>query len=150
MARVGFTDPVKAYENLLAVRDGEVYSPPSPKRLKVMRILGPALIAEIAKSGAPDQALFNLANFSHRIGGRTGFLTLLAENPETMRLLITLFADSQFLTDLFFNRPELIDTLIRVDLTRIEKSKDDMLAELRHSLESSRRHRGQAERAAPL
>ena len=104
MAGVGFTDPVKAYENLLDVRDGEVYSPPSPKRLKVMRSLGPALIAEIAKSGAPDQALFNLANFSHRIGGRTGFLTLLAENPETMRLLITLFADSQFLTDLFLNR----------------------------------------------
>ncbi len=81
------------------------------------------MIAEIAKSGAPDQALLNLAKFSHRIGGRTGFLTLLAENPETMRLLITLFADSQFLTDIFLNRPELIDTLIRVDLTRIEKAK---------------------------
>ena len=134
LAGVGFTDPVKAYENLLDVRDGEVYSPPSPKRLKVMRSLGPALIAEIAKSGAPDQALFNLANFSHRIGGRTGFLTLLAEKPETMRLLITLFADSQFLTDLFLNRPELIDTLIRVDLTRIDKPKDAMLAELRHNL----------------
>ena len=137
LASVGFTDPIKAYENLLAVRDGEVYSPPSPKRLKVMRSLGPALIAEIAKSGAPDQALFNLANFSHRIGGRTGFLTLLAEKPETMRLLITLFADSQFLTDLFLNRPELIDTLIRVDLTRIDKSRDAMLAELRHNLESA-------------
>ena len=134
LAKVGFAEPGKAYENLLAVRDGEVYSPPSPKRLKVMRSLGPALIAEIAKSGAPDQALFNLASFSHRIGGRTGFLTLLAEKPETMRLLVTLFADSQFLTDLFLKRPELIDTLIRVDLTRIEKSKDEMLADLRSNL----------------
>jgi len=136
LAQVGFADPDKAYENLLAVRDGEIYSPPSPKRLKVMRTLGPALIAEIAKSGSPDQALFNLVNFSQRIGGRTGFLTLLAEKPETMRLLITLFADSQFLTDLFLKRPELIDTLIRVDLTRIDKSKDDMLADLRHNLGS--------------
>jgi len=134
LAKVGFADPAKAYENLLAVRDGEVYSPPSPKRLKVLRTLGPALIAEIAKSGAPDRALFNLANFTHRIGGRTGFLTLLAEKPETMRLLITLFADSQFLTDLFLQRPELIDTLIRVDLTRIDKSKDDMLSELLHHM----------------
>ena len=134
LARVGFADPEKAYANLLAVRDGESYSPPSPKRLKVMRTLGPALIAEIAKSAAPDQALFNLASFSHRIGGRTGFLTLLAEKPETMRLLITLFADSQFLTDLFLKRPELIDTLIRVDLTRIDKAKDEMLAELRENL----------------
>ena len=134
LAKVGLAEPEKAYENLLAVRDGEIYSPPSPKRLKVMRTLGPALIAEIAKSGAPDRALFNLASFSHRIGGRTGFLTLLAEKPETMRLLITLFADSQFLTDLFLKRPELIDSLIRADLTRIDKSKNDMLAELRQNL----------------
>jgi glutamate-ammonia-ligase adenylyltransferase len=131
LAEAGFADPAKAYENLLAVRDGEVFSPPSPKRLKVLRTLGPALIAEITKSASPDQALFNLAQFSHRIGGRTGFLTLLAENPQTMRLLITLFADSQFLTDLFLQRPELIDTLIRVDLTRVEKSKAEMLRELR-------------------
>jgi glutamate-ammonia-ligase adenylyltransferase len=131
LERAGFADPAKAYENLLAVRDGEVYAPPSPKRLKVMRSLGPALITEIAKSSAPDQALLNLSKFSQRIGGRTGFLTLLAENPETMRLLITLFADSQFLTDLFLHRPELIDTLIRVDLTRIEKTRGEMLSELR-------------------
>ncbi|HXV79765.1 MAG TPA: bifunctional [glutamate--ammonia ligase]-adenylyl-L-tyrosine phosphorylase/[glutamate--ammonia-ligase] adenylyltransferase [Candidatus Binatia bacterium] len=137
LERAGFTDPRKAYENLLAVRDGEVYAPPSPRRLKVMRSLGPALITEIAKSSAPDQALLNLSKFSHRLGGRTGFLTLLAENPATMRLLITLFADSQFLTDLFLNRPELIDTLIRGDLTRIKKRRNEMLAELREALKEN-------------
>ncbi|HMA80880.1 MAG TPA: bifunctional [glutamate--ammonia ligase]-adenylyl-L-tyrosine phosphorylase/[glutamate--ammonia-ligase] adenylyltransferase [Candidatus Binatia bacterium] len=134
LARAGFLDPLKAYENLLAVRDGEVYQPPSPKRLKVMRLLGPALMNEIIHSSAPDRALLNLSKFSQRIGGRTGFLTLLAENPETMRLLITLFAESQFLTDLFLNRPELIDTLIRVDLTRVEKTKEEMLGELRAAI----------------
>ena len=134
LTKAGFADPAKAYENLLAVRDGEVFAPPSPKRLKVMRTLGPALMAAITESGAPDRALLNLAKFSHRIGGRTGFLTLLGENPETMRLLVTLFSDSQFLTDLFLNRPELIDTLIRVDLTRVEKSRREMLAELRAAL----------------
>ena len=134
LANAGFTDPAKAYGNLIAVRDGEVYAPPSVKRLKVMRTLGPALMTELIQSSDPDQALFNLSKFSHRIGGRTGFLTLLAENPETLRLLITLFAKSQFLTDLFLNRPELIDTLIRVDLTRLEKTKDTMLAELRTAL----------------
>jgi glutamate-ammonia-ligase adenylyltransferase len=134
LTHVGFADPANAYENLLAVRDGEVFAPPSPKRLKVMRTLGPALMAEITGSGSPDRALFNLAKFSHRIGGRTGFLTLLAENPETMHLLITLFSDSQFLTDLFLNRPELIDTLIRVDLTRVEKSRSEMRGELRGAM----------------
>ena len=134
LEKLGFADADKAYENLLAVRDGESFAPPSAKRLKIMRTLGPALIAEIAKSGAPDQALLNLSRFSHRIGGRSGFLRLLAENPETMRLLITLFAESQFLTELFLNRPELIDTLIRVDLTRIDKSKESMLSGLREAI----------------
>ena len=69
LEKVGFADPRRAYENLLAVRDGEVYAPPSPKSLKAMRSLGPALITEIAKSSAPDQALLNLAKFSHRLGG---------------------------------------------------------------------------------
>lgn len=134
LQNVGFADPKKAYENLLAVRDGESFAPPSPKRLKVMRTLGPALISEIAKSSVPDQALLNLSRFSHRIGGRTGFLTLLAENPKTMRLLITLFADSQFLTELFITRPELIDTLIRIDLTRVGKSKEEMFDAARQAL----------------
>jgi glutamate-ammonia-ligase adenylyltransferase len=135
LRELGFSEPERAYENLLAVRDGETYAPPSAKRLQVLRTLGPALIADIARSGAPDRALLNLSRFTHRLGGRTGFLTLLAENPETMRLLITLFADSQFLTDLFLNRPELIDTLIRVDLTRIQKGREEMLSQLRAAVE---------------
>ncbi|HVO92545.1 MAG TPA: bifunctional [glutamate--ammonia ligase]-adenylyl-L-tyrosine phosphorylase/[glutamate--ammonia-ligase] adenylyltransferase [Terriglobales bacterium] len=137
LAKGGFLDPAKAYENLLSVRDGEVYAPPSPKRIKVLRVLGPALIDAITQAGAPDQALLNLAKFIHRLGGRTGFLTLLAENPETMRLLITLFSDSQFLTDQFLNRPELIDTLIRIDLTRLEKSKTEMIEELYGALDEA-------------
>jgi [glutamine synthetase] adenylyltransferase / [glutamine synthetase]-adenylyl-L-tyrosine phosphorylase len=94
-------------------------------------------VARPGKSSAPDQALLNLAKFSHRLGGRSGFLRLLAENPRTMRLLVTLFAESQFLTDLFLNRPELIDTLIRVDLTRVEKKREEMLADVRAALSES-------------
>ena len=134
LKRLGFSDPRRGYENLLSVRDGEPYSPPSPRRLKVMRTLGPALITNITRSVAPDQALANLAEFSHRVGARTGFLSLLAENPKTTRLLISLFAGSQFLTDLFLKRPELLDSLIRVDLTRLQKTKEKMSGELSASL----------------
>jgi len=130
LKRLGFTDTKRTYRTLLEVRDGTPYSPPSPRRLKVMATLGPALISESLRFGSPDQTLFNLAQFSHRVGGRTGFLSLLAENPRTMRLLISLFANSQFLTDLFLKRPELLDSLIRVDLSRLRKPKDEMLNEL--------------------
>jgi [glutamine synthetase] adenylyltransferase / [glutamine synthetase]-adenylyl-L-tyrosine phosphorylase len=126
----GFPEPERAYRNLLMVRDGEPYSPPSPRRLKIMRLLGPALIEAVMHSPAPDRALFNLAEFGHRLGGRTGFLSLLAENPKTMHLLIDLFAGSQFLTDLFLRRRELIDSLIRADLVTLEKTAPEILRDL--------------------
>ena len=127
---LGLPEPERAYHNLLLVRDGDPYSPPSPRRLKVMRLLGPALLEALLTSSSPDRALFNLAEFSHRLGGRTGFLSLLAENPKTARLLINLFAGSQFLTDLFLRRPELLDSLIRADLTRPRKSSAELLRDL--------------------
>ncbi len=137
LARAGFKEPERAYRSLLALRDGESYSPPSLKRHKVMRALGPVLMAEVLRSGAPDQALFYLAEFSHRVGGRTGFLSLLAENPKTARLLVDLCAHSQLLIDLFLKRPELLDSLMRRDLTRRRKTRDKILAELQASLDGA-------------
>lgn len=130
----GFLDPDKAYRDLLAVRDGSGATPPSPKRRKVMRDLMPALMKTILDSGEPQQALGHMAEFGRRIGARTGFLTLLAENPKTTRLLINLFANSRFLSDLFVNRPELLDSLIRVDLTRIAKTGVEMREEVNASM----------------
>lgn len=127
---LGFAESERAYQHLLAVRDGDAYSPPSPRRLNVLRRLGPALIEAVLHSSAPDRALFNLAEFSRRLGGRTGFLTLLAENPKTTHLLIDLFAGSQFLTDLFLQRRELIDSLIRADLATARKTAAEMRRDL--------------------
>ncbi len=130
----GFPDPDNAYRDLLAVRDGSGATPPGPKRRKVMRDLMPALMKTILDSAEPQQALGHMAEFGRRIGARTGFLTLLAENPETTRLLVDLFANSRFLSDLFVNRPELLDSLIRVDLTRIAKTGVEMREEINASI----------------
>ncbi len=130
----GFADPDKGYQDLLAVRDGSGATPPGPKRRKVMRDLMPALMETIIGSAEPQQALHHMAEFGRRIGARTGFLSLLAENPRTTRLLIDLFAHSRFLSELFVNRPELLDSLIRVDLTRVMKTRAEMLGELRTAM----------------
>lgn len=135
LAQHKFNDPRKAYKELLAVRDGAFASPPSARRLKVMRDLMPLLMKEILGSAEPEQALSNMAEFGRRIGVRTGFLSLLVENPKTTQVLIRLFANSQFLSDLFLNRAELLDSLIRVDLTQIRKNSKTMLSELWHSIE---------------
>ncbi len=133
----GFDDAAKAYEDLLAVRDGSGATPPGPNRRKVMRDLMPALMKTILDSAEPQQALHHMAEFGRRIGARTGFLTLLAENPKTTRLLVDLFANSQFLSVLFVNRPEMLDSLIRVDLTRVAKTRAELQAELDASIDEA-------------
>ncbi|HTM08187.1 MAG TPA: bifunctional [glutamate--ammonia ligase]-adenylyl-L-tyrosine phosphorylase/[glutamate--ammonia-ligase] adenylyltransferase [Verrucomicrobiae bacterium] len=128
LAALGFPDAARAYRDLLMIRDGD--EPPSPRRLRIMNLLGPALIEAAVHSPAADRAVFNLAELSRRLGGRTGFLSLLAENPKTMHLLVELFAGSQYLTDLFLERRELIDSLIRADLITPRKG----AAEIRRAL----------------
>ncbi len=135
--KLGFADSERACRSLLEIREGTPYSPASPRRHKVMRALGPALMAEVLRFGSPDQTLFHLAEFGHRVSGRTGFLSLLAETPKTMRLLIRLFANSRFLTELFLKRPELLDNLIRVDLSRLRKTQGEMVSELQSNLEQA-------------
>jgi glutamate-ammonia-ligase adenylyltransferase len=127
----GLSDPERAYRDLLMIRDGD--EPPSPRRLRIMRLLGPALLEAALRSPAAERALFNLAEISRRLGGRTGFLSLLAENPKTMHLLVDLFSGSQYLTDLFLQRRELIDSLLRADLVTPRKS----VANIRRSIDAA-------------
>jgi glutamate-ammonia-ligase adenylyltransferase len=47
-----------------------------------------------------------------------------------LRLLVRLFATSEFLSRYFLRRPELLDSLVRADLVRIVRGRDDLAAEL--------------------
>jgi glutamate-ammonia-ligase adenylyltransferase len=51
-----------------------------------------------------------------------------------MRLLVRLFATSEFLSAFFLRHPELLDSLVRADLVRIERPADEMAADLRARL----------------
>lgn len=121
---LGLAEPERAYRDLLMIQDGD--EPPTPRRVRIMRLLGPALLEAALRSPAAERALFNLAEISRRLGGRTGFIALLAENPKTMHLLVDLFSGSQYLTDLFLQRRELIDSLLRADLVTPRKSAAEM------------------------
>ena len=130
LARLGFRDVEGAYRDLRLLRDGPPHAPASARRQRALETLAPALLAEVAASGAPDRALHHLATFITGIGARTSYLHLLLENPPVLRLLVRLFATSEFLSEFFLRHPELIDNLVRVDLVRVRRSPVDMRAEL--------------------
>jgi len=130
LGQLGFRDIEAAYRDLRLLRDGPPHAPASARRRQALAALAPALLVEIARSAAPERALRHLATFISTIGARTSYLHLLLENPGVMRLLVRLFATSEFLSAFFLRHPELLDSLVRADLVRIERPADEMAADL--------------------
>src|SRR5262249_59035559 len=97
---------------------------------QALSALAPSLVADIAGSAAPDRALHHMASFITTVGARTSYLHLLLENAGIRRLLVGLFATSEFLSNFFLRHPELLDSLVRADLVRITRSHDDMARDL--------------------
>jgi glutamate-ammonia-ligase adenylyltransferase len=130
LGQLGFVDIAGAYADLRLLRDGPPHAPASPRRRQALAALAPALLDEIARSGAPDRALHHTATFVSTIGARTSYLHLLLENPGVRGLLVRLFATSEYLSAFFLRHPELLDSLVRADLVRIVRDRTDLVAEL--------------------
>src|SRR5206468_4878581 len=124
-----FRDLEAAYRDLRLLRAGPPHAPASRRRREALAALAPALLLEISRSPAPERALRHLATFVSTIGARTSYLHLLLENPGVMRLLVRLFATSEFLSTFFLRHPELLDSLVRADLVRIVRAADDLETE---------------------
>jgi glutamate-ammonia-ligase adenylyltransferase len=71
-----------------------------------------------------------MATLIASIGARSSFLSLLRENPHTLRTLVNLFGTSAYLSQIFLRRPELLDSLVRADLVQLRKDRETMRAEL--------------------
>lgn len=130
LGQLGFTDLEGAYRDLKLLRDGPPYAPASPRRREALAALAPSLVAEIADSAAPGRALHHMASFITTVGARTSYLHLLLENAGIRRLLVRLFATSEFLSNFFLRHPELLDSLVRADLIRVIRSHADLAREL--------------------
>ncbi|MGH7823409.1 MAG: bifunctional [glutamate--ammonia ligase]-adenylyl-L-tyrosine phosphorylase/[glutamate--ammonia-ligase] adenylyltransferase, partial [Candidatus Binatia bacterium] len=137
LGEIGFRDPAAAARNLRCLRDGPAASRSSARRRAALAELAPALLADIRTSSDPDLALHHMAEFISAVGARTSFLALLAENPETLRLLVGLFGSSRYLSNFFLRHPELLDSLVRADLAMVRKDRAMLDAELESLLDAA-------------
>jgi [glutamine synthetase] adenylyltransferase / [glutamine synthetase]-adenylyl-L-tyrosine phosphorylase len=128
VAALGFSDPAGAVRALRSIRDGVPHSRPESR--STVLALAPALLHAVRESPRPDRALATLAEFLGRVGARRTTTALLAENPGTLRLLVNLFATSEYLSRVLIQHPELLDTLVRSDLVLPSKGSAAMAQEL--------------------
>lgn len=96
----------------------------SPQVAAAMGELLPHLLASLAACADPDQALINLERFAGD-GQAVAIFTKLAEYPRALEILVTIFAGSQFLTEILLRSPGRLDLLTdREALTRLKKAEN--------------------------
>lgn len=90
---IGFADPRGAARNVrdLALLRGS-HAP--------LGRLWPQLLTALAGAASPDRALINLTRFVQAAPDGAARLAALADDPRLTEMLVTLFAGSQFLTDI--------------------------------------------------
>ncbi|WP_020677424.1 bifunctional [glutamate--ammonia ligase]-adenylyl-L-tyrosine phosphorylase/[glutamate--ammonia-ligase] adenylyltransferase [Geopsychrobacter electrodiphilus] len=108
----GFSNPDVAYQSLRTLHGDQPERRLTERGRRYLEQLAPLLLSALLDSPNPDQALSNLEAFLDRLHSRASFFALLAENPEIVKLLVSLFGSSQMLSRIFIQRPELLDTMV--------------------------------------
>ncbi|MDA8429147.1 MAG: bifunctional [glutamate--ammonia ligase]-adenylyl-L-tyrosine phosphorylase/[glutamate--ammonia-ligase] adenylyltransferase [Geobacteraceae bacterium] len=137
LAERRFEDVDRAYDNLLSLRNGPVKANLTERSRRLLAKISPLLLQEIFTSPDPDLALTNLERFLAMIGTRSSYYALLAENRETLKLLVSLFGMSEFLSKILIGHPELLDSLVARSDAVILKSKEDLARDLASQLEQT-------------
>ena len=89
----------------------------------------PHLQAALAGAANPDRALINLERFVLTVPSRADTVAAVAADPRALEMLVTLFAGSQFLTDILLRTPEHFENLIQRNAIGQAKSPEQHYAE---------------------
>ena len=127
----GFRPPEKAYESLLVLRRGGTRGYLTERGRRQLDRIAPLLFQEVMHSPDPPMALANMEKFLEACRRARGtYYALLAENPEIIRVLVSLFATSQFLSRNFIQHPEVLDSLVSRSYAQNVKTLEDLTAEI--------------------
>jgi glutamate-ammonia-ligase adenylyltransferase len=137
LAERRFESVDRAYENLLSLRNGPAKGNLTQRSRRLLEKISPFLLEEIFDSPDPDMALTNLERFLSMIGTRSSYYALLAENRETLKLLVSLFGMSEFLSKILIGHPELLDSLVARGDASASKTRESMSRDLAVLLEQS-------------
>jgi glutamate-ammonia-ligase adenylyltransferase len=119
---VGFADWRAAHRCLLRLAGEERTS-------QTLARLLPHLLTTLSGAANPDQVLVNLERFTHSATDKQAAFDYLACNPRAVEILVTLFAGSQFLTEILLRNPEYFERLMGLRGLAQHKSVEELYAE---------------------
>jgi len=130
LAERRFRNVDSGYEHLMMLRDGPPRAILTERARRILEQIGPPLLQEIFASPDPEMALANLDRFLCAVGSRSFFYALLAEKREVLKLMVSLFAMSEFLTKIFIGHPELLESMVAKTYASSFKEREVMEREL--------------------
>jgi glutamate-ammonia-ligase adenylyltransferase len=134
----GFRPPEPAFESLKILRQGGTRGYLTERAHRRLDRIAPLLFQEVLHCPDPPMALANMEKFLEACRRARGtYYSLLAENPEIIKVLVSLFATSQFLSRNFIQHPEVLDTLVSRSYAQNIKTREDLANELTELLDNA-------------
>jgi len=130
LAERRFIDPDRAYESLVVLRDGPARARLTERARRTLEKIAPFLLQYLFEAPDQDMALSNLERFLAAVGSRSNLYALLAEKRETLKLLVSLFGMSEFLSKILICNPALLDSMVTRSPLGFVKSRTEMGTEL--------------------
>lgn len=112
LAKHAFRDSGKAYRNLLLLREGHAFVHQTPRSRKLFHDIFPPLFQEIISSPDPDMALNHLESFLAVQGSWEVFQSLVKLDASAFKVLIAIFANSEYLSRILVSRPVYLQNLL--------------------------------------
>ncbi len=83
----------------------------------------------LSNAAGPDRVLANLDRLIGRMDYPLGFFHYLARNPRAVEILVTLFAGSQFLTEILLRNPAYFERLVEYKRMAATRSAEQLYSE---------------------
>lgn len=112
LKRSGFRDPMRAYRNLLLMREGPAFVHQTPRARRIFNRLFLHIFREITTSPDPDLALHLLESFIAARGSWDALPSILVSNPDIIRIPIAIFSNSEYFGRMLVRSPGLFEDLL--------------------------------------
>ncbi|RME38457.1 MAG: bifunctional [glutamate--ammonia ligase]-adenylyl-L-tyrosine phosphorylase/[glutamate--ammonia-ligase] adenylyltransferase [Deltaproteobacteria bacterium] len=130
----GFTNPDAAFEAIQTILHGPPHNPLSTRSRRHLQTLAPLFLKAVFEAPEPEMALANLERFLVALRARATFFSLLIENRDVVKVLVDLFATSQFLSRIFIQSPQILDILVsrgdHVEIKDLDQFREELTEQL--------------------
>ncbi len=135
-----FVDVEKTYRNLMQLHDGPPSAHPTAKSQALFRQLCGTLLQVASEQPDPDLAINNLEQFVASTPARESLFRLWLDHEALLRIVLSLFGNSVFLSKRLIQQPDLLDTLLNpASLTRA-KTKAELWEDLQSLVRQASRY----------